>query len=86
MASDESCVQLAGGPVAHKATGMEQRFQQPDDAVIEELFLAAYARMPEEGERRAASAYLRSTERSRAQGAEDLLWSLMNTAEFLYNH
>src|SRR5512133_1044236 len=34
MASDDACVQLTGRPVAHEATRVEQRFQQPDDAVI----------------------------------------------------
>ncbi len=62
------------------------RSGKPDEAVIEELYLAAYARLPGTDERRAAGAYLASPERSRAQGAEDLLWSLMNTTEFLYNH
>src|SRR5262245_57582821 len=34
MASDHACVQLASCPVADEAAGMEQRFQQADDAVI----------------------------------------------------
>jgi hypothetical protein len=62
------------------------RSGKPDDEIVEELFLAAYARLPGDPERRTAAAYLKSPERTRARSAEDLLWSLMNTAEFLYNH
>jgi hypothetical protein len=34
MASDDACVQLAGGPVVDETTGMQQSFQQADEAVI----------------------------------------------------
>jgi hypothetical protein len=37
MASDDACMQLAGRPVTDEATGMEQRFQQTDHAVIMQL-------------------------------------------------
>jgi hypothetical protein len=57
-----------------------------DGALLEELYLAAFARPPEEGERKAALAYLNSGRRPRSEGAEDLLWALLNTVEFLYNH
>jgi hypothetical protein len=62
------------------------RSGRSDDALVEELYLTAYSRRPEEDERRTAGAYLKASGRSRTEGAEDLLWALMNTPEFLYNH
>src|SRR5258708_7889223 len=37
MASDDEGVQLAGGPVANEAAGMQQRLQQTDHAVVMQL-------------------------------------------------
>jgi len=52
--------------------------------IVEELYLATYGRKPDDGERRAAAAYLEGGDRARS--VEDLLWALLNTKEFLYNH
>jgi hypothetical protein len=61
--------------------------EKPSPEIVDELYLATYSRLPEERERNAAVAYLddRPAER-RADAAEDLLWTLMNTTEFLFNH
>jgi hypothetical protein len=56
----------------------------PEQAV-EELYLAAFARYPTAAERRTALTYLgRQPDRRRA--LEDLVWVLLNTREFMFNH
>ncbi|MBI3468482.1 MAG: DUF1553 domain-containing protein [Planctomycetes bacterium] len=57
------------------------------DSTVEELYLATYSRLPNDAERSAAVAYIESAGTGqRARAAEDLLWTLMNTTEFLFNH
>jgi hypothetical protein len=55
------------------------------EAAVEELYLAAFARLPTETERRTALAYL-SRQVDRRRGLEDLVWVLLNTREFMFNH
>ena len=54
-----------------------------NEAIVEELFLAALGRLPTADERRIG---VRQIEQYREAGAEDLLWSLLNKTEFLFNH
>jgi hypothetical protein len=69
----------------------------PDREKIRELYLAAFSREPRAGELQTNEAYL-AKPRTDAQGKpldplkarrdafEDILWALINTKEFLYNH
>lgn len=57
-----------------------------DGALVEELYLTFYSRLPSATERQIAVAHLRSMAGERRQAAEDLAWSLMNTLEFVFNH
>lgn len=59
--------------------------QASPEAMVEELYLAAFSRYPTEPERRTAGDYLASAE-DRRRAAEDLLWTLLNTREFTFNH
>jgi hypothetical protein len=52
---------------------------------IEELFLATVSRPPGETERSACLDYLRNAE-SPEKGLQGVLWSLVNTREFLLQH
>jgi hypothetical protein len=52
---------------------------------VEELFLATLSRFPDEGERKSALAHVRSAG-DRASGFRDVVWSLINTREFILNH
>jgi hypothetical protein len=57
-----------------------------DAALIDELYLTAYSRFPTDTERQTVAEYLKSLSNTRRRAAEDILWSLMNTPEFLFNH
>jgi hypothetical protein len=69
----------------------------PEPDRIRELYLAAYSREPDAEELRIAETHVTKartdaagkpldSQRAKRQGYEDLLWALMNTKEFLYNH
>jgi hypothetical protein len=55
------------------------------DEIIEELYLAALSRLPNEEERTAVGDYLRGKAERRA-GVVGLMWSLLNTREFILVH
>jgi hypothetical protein len=57
----------------------------PDAQLVEELYLAALSRKPSKDELDEAGSLLRSS-KSKSEGAEDLMWSLLNSREFLFNH
>jgi len=57
----------------------------PDAQLVEELYLAVLSRRPLQMEMDDASSLLRSS-MSKSEGAEDLMWSLLNSREFLFNH
>ncbi len=70
---------------------------RPEAAKLRELYLAAFAREPQSHEQAVAEAHLArpredaegkplAPEQSRRIAYEDLLWALINTKEFLYNH
>ncbi|MGE3780811.1 MAG: DUF1549 and DUF1553 domain-containing protein, partial [Pirellulaceae bacterium] len=70
---------------------------RPDADNVRELYLAAYSRAPQPEELVTAVAYLGEplldtagkpveAGRARREKYEDLLWALMNTKEFLFNH
>jgi hypothetical protein len=61
-----------------------QRKATPEQAV-EELYLAAFARMPTAAEKRTTLAYI-SRQADRRRALEDVLWALLNTREFMFTH
>ncbi len=56
-----------------------------DANAVDELFLAALSRPPDEAEKRAALARVDAAP-DRAAGLTDVLWALVNTREFILNH
>lgn len=56
-----------------------------DNAILDELYLRAFARLPRAAERAAASR-ARATAGSRKECLEDVLWTLLNSQEFLLQH
>jgi len=57
----------------------------PDNArIVEEMYLAALSRLPKPEESAKAIQYIAEAE-SKAEGAQDLLWALINSPAFLFN-
>ncbi len=61
-----------------------QNINLPDDQLVSNLFLAVLSRFPNDAERAAALASLKTG--TRVQKAENLLWSLYNKVDFLFNY
>jgi hypothetical protein len=69
----------------------------PESEKVRELYLAAYSREPSVSELKVAEAYITRLRvdsqgkpldpaRSKRDAYEDLLWAIINTKEYLYNH
>ena len=63
---------LAAGPLSNAA-------------IIEELYLLAYCRLPTAEEAKACLRWFDRAGTKRRQAVEDLLWVLINTPEFVFN-
>jgi len=57
-----------------------------DAEVIEEVYLNTLTRFPSPDELTLMQSALKATNTDRQQAIEDMLWAVMNTKEFLYNH
>ncbi|MGA2033467.1 MAG: DUF1549 domain-containing protein [Thermoguttaceae bacterium] len=57
-----------------------------DAEVVDELFLLALARFPKEAEKKKMVEYLTTEKNGRDRAIHDILWTLLNTNEFLLNH
>ena len=57
---------------------------QDDRALVEELYLATLSRLPEKNEYAVAIEHLANAG-SKEEGAQDLLWALINSPAFLFN-
>jgi hypothetical protein len=54
--------------------------------IVAELYLATFGRLPREDEMSAARAAFDAEGATRRNAAEDVLWALLNSAEFVLNH
>jgi len=59
---------------------------RPEAERVRDLYLAAFAREPASDETSVALAYLNGEGRDKRQAWEDLVWALINTKEFQFNH
>jgi hypothetical protein len=63
---------------------------QPESEKLREMYLAAFAREPRVDEAKTAADYLSkygaASPAAKRRAYEDVLWALINTKEFLYNH
>jgi hypothetical protein len=59
--------------------------KKPIRAIVEELYLAAYTRPPNEEEWRRTLTYVERMD-NKQQALEDVLWTILNTKEFMFNH
>ena len=61
--------------------------KRPTKEIVEELFLGAFSRPPREAELAAALAAVTAAgENNERQALEDVLWTLINSREFMFNH
>ncbi len=56
------------------------------EQIVEELYLAALARRPAADEREIAAGVIASAGGGKRAAIEDVLWALLNSAEFVFNH
>ena len=56
----------------------------PDDKLIEEIFLSVVSRMPTAKEKQNSLRHIAKAA-SRSEGAQDLMWALINSPAFLFN-
>jgi hypothetical protein len=80
------------GKLRHDAGRIAElvRRQPSDSKLAEELYLTVYSRYPTDAERRTALDYLAGAPTgdslARRARAEDLLWTMLNSIEFVFNH
>jgi hypothetical protein len=86
-------LQIVGGAGIHrKLTSDSGRCAQlasadmPTTELLDELYLATLSRYPTDEERSLLSPRLEASEFDRRQVIEDLMWSLLNHREFLFQH
>ena len=60
--------------------------KRPDAEKVKELYLRAYARYPSQEELEVALQYIEKHKNQKHVAYEDILWTLINTKEFLFNH
>ena len=83
MNSDKLQAKLADKNGRAAKLGQEDK---PRDEVVNELYLALYSRWPSDEEKRIALESLEVGSPKRQQAVEDLIWALINSAEFVFNH
>ncbi len=80
LSDPELLTRISQGHVARLAAA-----ELSDEALVDELFLLSLSRWPHSDERHAAFAHLSAAD-TRANAARDILWSLINTREFITHH
>ena len=56
------------------------------EEIVTELYLATFSRVPSEDELKTATAAYVVPETTPRTATEDVLWALLNSAEFVFNH
>ncbi|HEY7158964.1 MAG TPA: DUF1549 and DUF1553 domain-containing protein [Gemmataceae bacterium] len=80
--SDEIEAKIAAG---NGTIARLMKEKKPMADVIEELYLAAYSRRPTATELRRNLAHVERLD-NKQQALEDVLWAIVNTKEFMFNH
>lgn len=83
-------LQLVSGSTVHKKVtapnnrlGRLLQAKASDEDILAELYLAAFSRLPAESEKQTVLRAVRE-QTDRRSGWEDVLWTLLNSSEFLY--
>jgi hypothetical protein len=74
------------GKVAGQRAQQLAKDERPHAERLRDLYLVALARDPSEAELAAFEGYLSKKESNQQQAYEDVIWALVNTKEFLFNH
>ena len=82
LVNSEQLSQRIGASTGRVAQLLAAR--KSDAEICDELYLATLSRLPEEGERAAINAHLAASS-ARQETFEDLLWTLINCAEFAFS-
>jgi hypothetical protein len=69
-----------------RATALAKDDSRPHDARMQELYRWVYAREPDSDEMQIALAHLDKHKDNLQLAYEDIVWALINTKEFLFNH
>lgn len=82
---------LNSGDVQNKINAsprLQQFFKEKksDPEIIEEVYLSTLARFPNDEEKQKVQQYLTRDPKLRTQAVQDLVWAVLNTKEFLFNH
>jgi hypothetical protein len=83
----EQALQILNGQhVFQQIDTSDQAYTALDDAqLIKILYLTAYSRFPKEEESTKTRDYLINTA-SRQEAIQDIIWALVNTQEFMFQH
>jgi hypothetical protein len=82
--SNEVQSKVAGGSARPALLANDKA--RPDDAKIKELYRWVYSREPDAEELKIALAHLEKHKDNAKLAYEDIVWALVNTKEFLFNH
>lgn len=84
--SPELQVKLSGS--GGRAVALSKDTTAATQDKIRQLYLAAFSRVPQPAELAAAEAHINraQTDEARKRAFENILWALVNTKEFLFNH
>lgn len=78
--------------IENKLAGGEGRIanllkeKKPMKEIVEDLYLAAYSRAPTADELAAVEPYLAASQDKVQPALEDVLWTILNSKEFMFNH
>lgn len=85
-------LQMINGPLVHgKLIDKNNKLRtlasagKNNQEIIDELYLSALARKPNDAERQAADKHI-TAQADRIQGLEDVCWAILNSKEFLFQH
>lgn len=71
----------AGGRISRAVVAMDD-----DNDLVEDLYLTCFSRYPSHEEKAGAVQYLGTRSGQRRKATEDLVWAMMNSLEFVFNH
>jgi len=68
-----------------RATALAKSSKTPEE-IVDEVYLAAYCRYPTDDEKTIAASAFNAPGATRQSATEDVMWALLNSAEFVFNH